>query len=268
VADEAMTRLAESIKQYGVREPGLARPRPDGGYELLVGNRRKYASELAERLTMPVIIRELDNDDAVIAMVDSNLEHRDKLLPSERAWAYKMKMEALNHKGIKGDKLSAEIVAAQNGDSRSQVFRMIRLTELIVDLLDKVDTGKLALNPAVELSSLSQSEQKEVVSVMEENEMKPSLSQAVRLKKLKQDGKLTKKLIQSTLSEAKPKATPVDKGLERFRKYFPAGYSVKQMNDIIEELLKVRQNELLTQNKNTEITTPEATQEKAGVANG
>jgi len=122
--DEAMKRLTDSIKQFGVREPGIVRPKPNGGYELLIGNRRKRACELAELSTMPVIVRELDDDDSVIAMVDSNLEQRDRLLPSERAWAYKIKMDALNHKGIKGDKLSAEIVASQNGDSRNQVFRI------------------------------------------------------------------------------------------------------------------------------------------------
>jgi len=126
--DESMMRLAKSIKQYGVRDPGLARPRPDGGYELLCGNRRHRASELAELSDMPVIIRNLDDNDAAIAMVDSNLEQRETLLPSEKAWAYRIKMEALNHKGVKGDKLSGEIIAEQSGDSRNQVFRFIRLT--------------------------------------------------------------------------------------------------------------------------------------------
>jgi len=242
--DEAMTRLAENIKQYGVREPGVVRPRKDsggnniGGYELLIGNRRKRACELAGFEIMPVIIRELDDADAVISMVDSNLEQRDRLLPSEKAWAYKIKMEALNHKGIKGDKLSAVLVAEQYGDSRSQVFRMMRLTDLVVGLLDKVDSNKLAFNPAVELASLSQTEQIEVVTVMEHNDMKPSLSQAVKLRKLKQEGTLTKELIRSVLSEVKIKTPAKDKEVIRYRKYFPNNFTATQIDEIILELLE------------------------------
>ena len=153
--DEAMQSLAESVKLYGIREPGLARPRAEGGYELLSGNRRKLACELAGLTTLPVIVRELGDDDAAIAMVDSNLQQREKLLFSERAWAYRIKMEALNHNGVKADMHSVEVLALQTGEKRSQIFRLIRLTELVVDLLDNVDARKLAFNPAVELSYLS-----------------------------------------------------------------------------------------------------------------
>ena len=241
--DEAMDRLAANIKQHGVREPGMVRPRldnngkPVGGYEVLAGNRRKRACEIAGLSAMPAIIREMDDDDAVLALVDSNLEHRERLLPSERAWAYRIKMEALSHKGVKDGKLSAETVAEQNGGSRSQVFRVIRLTELIVGLLDKVDAGKLAFNPAVELSYLSQTEQSEVVSAMEQYEVKPSLSQAVKLKKLKQGGKLTKESIHGIFSETNHKTVREDREVISFRKYFPVDYSAKQIKKVIIDLL-------------------------------
>ena len=241
--DESMDRLAKSVKRYGVREPGIVRPRQDGGYELLCGNRRKRACELAEMPVMPVIIRDLDDDDAVIALVDSNLEQRDRLLPSEKAWAYRIKMEALNHKGVKGDKLSAEVIAEQTGDSRNQIFRFIRLTELIVTLLDKVDNGQLAFNPAVELSYLSHKEQAIVASVMEHNGSSPSIAKAKRIRQLKQEDKLTEESINMILSETKPKVSHHDKIANRFRKYFPADYSVRQMNNIIAELLKTWQTE-------------------------
>jgi ParB family chromosome partitioning protein len=164
--DEAMTRLVESVKRFDVRESGLARLHPDGSYELLCGNRRKRACELAGLTTMPVIIRELDDGDAVISMIDSNLQQREKILPSERAWAYRMKMEALNHNGVKADKLSCEVMAEQTGESVAQIFRFIRLTELVEKLLDKVDTRELALTPAVELSYLDYDEQHFVVTAM------------------------------------------------------------------------------------------------------
>ena len=206
--DEAMDRLAINIKQNGVREPGLARPRIDvngnlDGYELLAVNRRKRACEIAEVPTLPVIIREMSDDEATIAMVDSNLEQRETLLYSEKAWAYRVKMEALNHNGIKGDKHSHEIIMDRTGESKNQIFRLIRLTELVVGLLDKVDTKKIAFNPAVELSYLSQVEQVAVISAMENYGIKPSLSQAVRLKKLKQAGELTADMIDEILSEIK-----------------------------------------------------------------
>ena len=259
--DEAMQRLTDSIKQFGVREPGIVRPRPDGGYELLIGNRRKRACELAKLTTMPVIVRKLDDDDSVIAMVDSNLEQRDKLLPSERAWAYRIKMEALNHKGIKGDKLSAEIVASQNGNSKSQVFRMIRLTNLIAGLLDKVDANKLAFNPAVELSILSQVEQNEVVLIMEQYDMKPSLTQTIQLRKMKQNGTLSKELIHSVLSETKPKKSSANKDVSPFRKYFPKDYTDNQMNNVISSLLETWQAEQSKQSKES-ITNVDTTQGK------
>ncbi len=153
--DLAMTRLAESVRHYGVREPGIARPRPEGGYELLCGNRRKRACEIMGMDTMPVIVRELDDDSAVLVMVDSNLEQRERILPSERAWAYKMMMEALNHNGITGEAHTYEIVAERTGAKKSQLFRFIRLTELIFILLDKVDSGQHSFTAAVELSYLT-----------------------------------------------------------------------------------------------------------------
>jgi len=251
IADnEAMDRLVESIKQHGIHEPGLARTRINGGYELLVGQRRKRACELANIPTMPVIIREFDNDSAAIVMVDSNLEHRDRLLPSEKAWAFRIKLDALYHKGVKGSKLSAEIISDQTGESRSQIFRQIRLTELIIGLLDKVDSNQIAFNPAIELSYLSQIEQGIVDSAVELNGIKPSLSQAVRLKKLKQSGKLTEEIIHSVLSEEKKsKANSADKEINRFRKFFPADYTERQIDKVITELLTAWQREHKTPEK-------------------
>ena len=235
--DEAMRRLVKSIGKYGVREPGLARPRAQGGYELLCGNRRKMACELAGLPTMPVIIRELDDDNSAIAMVDSNLQQRDKILPSEKAWAYRIKLEAMNHRGVKGDKLSVEVFAEQTGESKNKIFRIIRLTELVIGLLDRLDTKQLAFSPAVELSYLSQSEQIAVVSAMEVNEVKPSLSQAMRLKKLKQAGELTEELIHSVLSEEKSGANSGGEEISRFHKFFPPDYTPRQMDKVITDLL-------------------------------
>ena len=237
--DEEMNTLAANIKQYGVREPGLARPRADGGYELLAGNRRKRACELAERLTLPVIIGELNDNDAVLAMVDSNLLNRETLLYSEKSWAYKVKLEAPNHNGIKGDKHSYEIIMEQTGESKNQIFRLIRLTELIVDLLDMVDTKRIAFNPAVELSYLSQTEQTAVVSAMESYGVKPSLSQAVRLKKHKQAGELTLDMIDEILSESKKQLQDdaTDKEVKRYRRFFPKSYTAEQILDVIDTLL-------------------------------
>ena len=235
--DTAMYRLAMSVKQNGVREPGIVRPRAEGGYELLCGNRRKRACELADILTMPVIIRELDDASAVLVMVDSNLEQREKILPSEKAWAYKMMMEALNHNGVKGEQHSYEIMIERTGESKNQIFRIIRLTDLIVTLADKVDTKQLAINPAVELSYLSLTEQTAVVEAMATHEVKPSLSQAVRLKKLKKADKLTLDMIVIILSEVKKPPNGEPTGSMRFRKYFPPGYSPKQMEKVIIELL-------------------------------
>ena len=238
--DEAMTRLSENIRLRGVLEPGIARSRDDGGYELLCGNRRKRACELAEILTMPVIIRDLDDDSAAITMIDSNLEQREKLLYSEKAWAYRVKMEALNHSGKKGDMHSVEVLVEQTGESKNQIFRLIRLTELVVTLLDKVDARQLAFNPAVELSYLSQVEQTAVAEAMDKHETKPSLSQAQRLKKMKQSGELTINAIDDILSENKKSSEP-DKELSRFSKYFPADYTPRQMNKVITDLLRAWQ---------------------------
>ena len=242
--DLAMTRLVKSVKRYGVREPGLARPREDGGYELLAGNRRKRACELAELPTMPVIIREMDDATADIEMVDSNinmvesvLEQRSTLLYSERAWAYRVKMEALNHNGIKGEKLSVEILAEQTGESKSQIYRIISLTELVPDLLDKVDAKKLAFNPAEKLTSLSRKEQAIVVDMMAKYDTKPNLSQSDRLKKMKQAGTLTPAEIEKVFSEIKKPTNIEPTGITKYRKFFPSGYSKKQMETVIVNLL-------------------------------
>jgi ParB family chromosome partitioning protein len=235
--DDAMTRLAESVKRYGVREPGIARKLADGGYELLCGNRRKRACELAGITSMPVIVRELTDDEAAVVMVDSNLLHRERILPSEKAWAYRIKMEALNHSGVKGEQQSFEVVASQTGESKNQIYRLIRLTELVDALLNKVDARQLAFNPAVELSYLSYDEQHIVAKAMEAHEVKPSLSQAVRLKKLKQDGKLTAEVVDAILSEEKTPPKSERDGTLRFRKFFPSDYSAKQMETVIVKLL-------------------------------
>ena len=237
IDDDAMRRLAESVRQYGVREPGLARPRTDGGYELLCGNRRKRACELAGKAAMPVIVRELDDASAALVMVDSNLEQREKILPSEKAWAYKIMMESLHHNGVRGENHSYEIMMERTGESKNAIFRTIRLTDLIASLIDKVDARKLAFNPAVELSYLSITEQTAVAEAMAAHDARPSLSQAVRLKKLKQDGKLTADEIDAIISESKKPQNGEPTGSARFSKYFPPGYSQKQMDDVIAELL-------------------------------
>ena len=235
--DDAMRRLTESIRQNGVSEPGIVRPRADGGYELLSGNRRKRACELAELAAMPVIIRELDDGSAAIVMVESNLEQREKILPSERAWAYKVMMDALNHNGVKSESHSYEIMVERTGVKKSQLFRIIRLTELIASLIDKVDANQLAFNPAVELSYLSVKEQTDVAEAMARHEVKPSLSQSQIMKKASQSGGLTTNKIDSILSEPKKPAKGEPTGVLRFRKYFPHGYTTKQMDAVISELL-------------------------------
>jgi len=235
--DDAMTALVESVAQYGVREPGLARPRAEGGYELLCGNRRKMACQLAGLPTLPVIIRDLSDDDAAIAMVDSNLQQRDKLLYSEKAWAYRLKMEALNHKGVKSESHSCEVIKAQTGDSRNTIFRLIRLTELVEILLDKVDVRDLAFNTAVELTYLDYKEQFTVADAMAKHDVKPSLSQAVRFKKMKQAGTLTADVINEVLSEAKESPVSETKITLHYRKFFPPEYSPKQIEAVIIELL-------------------------------
>ena len=248
--DEAMMETADSIKQYGVLVPAIARPDPEGGYELVAGHRRHRASELAEKETMPVIVRDLDDDAATIIMVDSNLQ-RESLLPSERAFAYKMKLDAIKHQGIASVQvaeklLSVEKVADDAGESKDQVRRYIRLTYLIPELLSMVDDGKIAFNPAVELSYLDSYQQRAVLDAMALNDCTPSHAQSIRLKKLAQEGLLDDQIIYAVLAETKPNQQEQLKfKREELRKYFPSGYTEEQMRrDIIKglELLK-RQRE-------------------------
>ena len=245
-----MMETADSIKQYGVLVPAIARPDPEGGYELVAGHRRHRASELAEKETMPVIVRDLDDDAATIIMVDSNLQ-RESLLPSERAFAYKMKLDAMKHQGERVDltcsqvgnklegKKSSEILAEQVGQSKNQIFRYIRLTELIPELLDMVDEKKIAFNPAVELSYLKPSEQKEFLEAMDYAQASPSLSQAQRLKKLSQEGDCTLDAMCEVMNEIKKdELDHVTIKNEVLRKYFPKSYTPKQMQDTIIRLLE------------------------------
>lgn len=247
--DEAMMDTAESIRQYGVLVPAIVRPDPDGGYELVAGHRRHHASEIAGKDTMPVIIRDLDDDAATIIMVDSNLQ-REELLPSERAFAYKMKLEAMKHQGERSDLTSAqvgrklpgkesrEILAEQVGQSRNQISRFIRLTELIPELLDMVDEKKIAFNPAYELSFLKPEEQRQLIVVMDEEQATPSLSQAQRLKKFSADGKLGYDAMSAIMSEEKK--GDLDKVVlnsDVLKKYFPKSYTPLRMQETIIKLL-------------------------------
>ena len=246
--DEAMMETADSIRQYGVLVPAIARPNPNGGYELIAGHRRHRASELAEKETMPVIVRDLDDDAATIIMVDSNLQ-REELLPSERAFVYKMKLEAMKRQAgrpskenvsqLGTQKRSDQILAEQVGQSRNQIQRYIRLTELIPPLLDKADEKEIALNPAYELSFLKPEEQQMLVETMEYELSTPSVSQAQRMKKLSQEGKLTDDAILSIMSEEKKDA--LDKVTltgDTLRKYFPKSYTPKKMQETIIKLLE------------------------------
>ncbi|XBX07678.1 ParB/RepB/Spo0J family partition protein [Enterocloster clostridioformis] len=248
--DEAMTETADSIRQRGVLVPAIARPRPEGGYELIAGHRRHRACELAERSTMPVIVRNLDDDAATIIMVDSNLQ-RESLLPSERAFAYKMKLEAMKRQagrpskencsqvGNDFGKKSSELLAEQVGQSKNQIFRYIRLTELIPPLLDMVDEKKIAFNPAYELSFLTKEEQAQLVETMDYEQATPSLSQAQRMKKLSQEGKLTEDSMLAIMSEEKK--SDLDKVTftsDTLRKYFPKSYTPKRMEETIIKLLE------------------------------
>ena len=241
-----MRDMAESVKQYGVLSPAIARPLPDGGYELVSGHRRKRACELAGLETMPVIVRELDEDAAAILVVDSNLQ-REGLLPSERAFAYKLKLEALRHQGERtdltssklGTKLRAdEIIAEQDGASRNQVQRYIRLTELIPPLMDMVDERKIAFNPAYELSFLKQDEQRLLLDAINSEQATPSLSQAQRLKQFSQRGELTAEGMRASMSEEKKEAERVTLKGDTLRKYFPASYTPKRMEETIIKLLE------------------------------
>ena len=245
--DEVMHDMAGSIKQYGVLSPAIARPMPDGGYELVSGHRRKHACELAGLETMPVIVRELDDDAAAILVVDSNLQ-REGLLPSERAFAYKLKLEALSHQGERTDltssrvgmKLQALDIVGQNaGDSRNQVHRYIRLTELIPPLLDMVDERKIAFNPAYELSFLAKDEQRLLLDAMDSEQATPSISQAQRLKQFSQRGELTAEVMRAIMSEEKkPEIDRITITGDRLRKYFPRSYTPKQMEETIIRLLE------------------------------
>ena len=250
VDDEAMQRTVESVAQFGVLAPALARPRSEGGYELVAGHRRMRASELAGLETMPVIIRQMDDDTATIAMVDSNLQ-RETLLPSERAFAYKMKMEAMKHQGERTDltsgqlgrksdgKESRELIAEQTGESARQVQRFINLTNLIPELLDMVDHKQLAFNPAVELSYLKKEEQKDFLEAMDYAQATPSLSQAQRLKKFSQEGRLNIDVMRAIMSEEKK--SDLDKVTftsDTLRKYFPKSYTPARMQETIIKLLE------------------------------
>jgi len=245
--DDKMQETAESIKEYGVLVPALARPREDGGYELIAGHRRKRGCELAGLDTMPVIVRDMDDDAAVIVMVDSNIQ-RESLLPSERAFAYRMKLEAIKHQGARSDLTSSQvgmklqamdIVGQQAGESRNQVHRYIRLTYLISEILEMVDNKKIALNPAVELSYLKPAEQTMLLDAMDCEQTTPSLSQAQRLKRFSQEGKLTEESMLAIMSEEKK--SDIDRisiPRDTIKKYFPKDYTPKQMEDQIIDLLK------------------------------
>ena len=245
--DESMQRTVESIARFGVLSPAIARPSPDGGYELVAGHRRHHACELVGMETMPVIVRELDDDAATILMVDSNLQ-RETILPSERAFAYKMKLEAMRHQGERTDLTSRQVVGKleaadmlgkDTGESGRQIQRFIRLTELIPELLEMVDQKQIAFNPAVELSFLKPEEQKQLLEAMDYAQATPSLSQAQRLKKYSQEGKCTFEVMCTVMDEEKK--TDLDRVIIKqdvLRKYFPKSYTPKQMEDTIIRLLE------------------------------
>ena len=241
--DDEMKRLIESIQKFGTLTPALARPLPEGRYELISGHRRLAACQVLEIETMPVIIREMSDDEAVIAMVDANLQ-REHILPSEKAFAYKMKLEAIKHQGITsrqvGEKLlSVTQVSKESDDSERQVQRYIRLTYLIPELLEMVDDGKIAFNPAVEISYLDQSEQRALLSAMELNDCTPSHTQAIRLKKLSQESVLQDQTIYDILAEQKPNQQEQYRfKREDIRKYFPQSYTDKQVCDTVIKLLE------------------------------
>ena len=257
--DEAMTRTVESIAQYGVLAPLIARPRPDGdGYEIISGHRRQYAAKLAGLDTLPVIVRQMSDDAAVILMVDSNLQ-REHILPSERALAYKMKLEAIKNQGARSDLTSPQVaakfrsddaVAKDQGISGDTVRRYIRLTNLIPELLDMVDEKKIAFNPAVELSYLDESQQRDFLEAMNDTQNAPSLSQAQRLKKLAQEGHFSYDVAFAVMGEEKK--DEMDKVViknDTLRKYFPRSYTPKQMEDTIIKLLEQWQRKLQRQNE-------------------
>ena len=256
--DESMQRTVESVEQYGVLSPLIARPRPEGGYEIISGHRRQRAAQLAGLETLPVIVHNMDDNAAVLLMVDSNLQ-RENILPSERAFAYKMKLEALKNQGARSDLTSSQIgtklradekVALDSGESRSQIQRFIRLTNLIPELLDMVDEKKIAFNPAVELSYLDEAQQRDFLEAMEDTQNAPSLSQAQRLKKLALEGHFSYDVAFAVMGEAKK--DELDKVViknETLRKYFPRSYTPKQMEDTIIKLLDQWQRKRQRQNE-------------------
>lgn len=256
--DESMQRTVESVEQYGVLSPLIARPRPEGGYEIISGHRRQHAAQLAGLETLPVIVRQMDDDAAVLLMVDSNLQ-RENILPSERAFAYKMKLEAIKNQGARSDLTSPQLaakfrsddaVAKDQGISGDTVRRYIRLTSLIPELLDMVDEKKIAFNPAVELSYLDESQQRDFLEAMNDTQNAPSLSQAQRLKKLAQEGHFSYDVAFAVMGEEKK--DELDKVViknDTLRKYFPRSYTPKQMEDTIIKLLEQWQRKLQRQNE-------------------
>ena len=255
--DESMQRTVESVEQYGVLSPLIARPRPEGGYEIISGHRRQHAAQLAGLDALPVIVRNMDDDAAVLLMVDSNLQ-RENILPSERAFAYKMKLEALKNQGARSDltsvqlapKLSTEKIGEEVGMSKDNVKRYIRLTNLVPELLDMVDEKKIAFNPAVELSYLDESQQRDFLEAMEDTQNAPSLSQAQRLKKLAQEGHFSYDVAFAVMGEEKK--DELDKVViknDTLRKYFPRSYTPKQMEDTIIKLLEQWQRKQQRQNE-------------------
>ena len=257
VDDEDMMKTVESIKQYGVLSPAIVRPDPDGGYEIVSGHRRHHASMLAGKESLPVIIRDMDDDEAIILMVDSNLQ-RETILPSERAYAYRMKMDALKHQGSRTDLTSRQVgtklrtdekLADGSSDSARQIQRFIRLTELVPDLLDMVDEKKLAFNPAVEISYLSRDEQAQLLEAMDYAQTTPSLSQAQRLKKMSQDGMCSYEAMCAVMSELKKdEFDKVTFKTDTLKKYFPKSYTNRQMEEkiiqLLEQWLKKREREV------------------------
>ena len=256
--DEAMTRTVESIAQYGVLAPLIARPRPEGGYEIISGHRRQYAAKLAGLDTLPVIVRQMSDDAAVILMVDSNLQ-REHILPSERAFAYKMKLDAIKNQGARSDLTSSQvgmklqaldIVGQEAGDSRNQVHRFIRLTNLIPELLDMVDEKKISFNPAVELSYLDESQQRDFLEAMDGTQNAPSVSQAQQLKKMAQCGEFTyEKAFDILGQEKKSEQDTVTIKNDILRKYFPRSYTPKQMEEKIIQLLDAWQKKQQRRNE-------------------
>ena len=257
--DESMQRTVESVEQYGVLSPLIARPRPEGGYEIISGHRRQHAAQLAGLENLPVIVRQMDDDAAVLLMVDSNLQ-RENILPSERAFAYKMKLEAIKNQGARSDltsgqivqksKLSIERVAEDAGEGYKTVQRYIRLTNLVPELLDMVDEKKIAFNPAVELSYLDESQQRDFLEAMNDTQNAPSLSQAQRLKKLAQEGHFSYDVAFAVMGEEKK--DELDKVViknDTLRKYFPRSYTPKQMEDTIIKLLEQWQRKQQRQNE-------------------